>query len=131
MSKPRLGVVFDGAIFSQALAGESFPDLALPPLPGVIAELLRALPHYDIFVYPRLPAAGRGAAIKGYLHTSLQRHFERRELDLIDPEAHADVAIASLRACERRPQRIDREVSDAAGWPTETDLRALWADEPA
>jgi hypothetical protein len=143
VSKPRLGIGFEGILFVGRLRSTDRVDLdralGSPPAPGSIAALLRLMPQADIAVYPLWPARGRAAFISRWLKRRLSEHLHD------DPGEAARAVAAALRAIEiadRRPDDLDAVVEffavsqldgvDPLSWaPIDAAMQRGWALERA
>ncbi len=125
MGRPRLGLGFEGTLYRPQLGPADLPDLAYSP-PAVIFEgLVAAAGRYELAIYPLRPAPRLPSAIRGWLLTQLERHFETQghrqpfkiALTLID---QIDIVH------DRSVVEVDLAI-DAGGFPRAEDLNGLAA----
>ena len=127
MSKPRLGLGFEGTLFPGRLVTTDRADLdrvlGAPAVPGSMEALVRLLPQADIAVYPLWPARGRAAFIARWLKRRFREHFG----DHPDgPELPAMCALRALDIADRRPDDLDAWIEHAAVQPRPTEEAMEW-----
>jgi hypothetical protein len=118
MTKPRLGVRFDGLV---ALG----PPRSVPyPAPGAMRWLVEMAAHYQLMLYPGEAVPGAGARISQWVRGEIFHYF--------DAEEHPDGArvtaqfMALIDCCDAKPPQLDLDchaLNDDGSWPRSSQLR--------
>jgi hypothetical protein len=123
MSKPILCLDFDGVIHSYSSGWKGADVIPDPPVPGAVAFICNALPHFRVAIYSsRSGQSGGIDAMQAWLHTAMVTEG-------VYPPETADNLLGQIEWPTEKPPAMvtidDRALTFTGSWPDTEELLAF------